>query len=122
MYGSTYTKRELATANDRRETERFRTRVPITVLTGDSEISAYTRDLSNRGIYFYLDLLDSALVEGHIDFLVEFPPEVTLSSSYRIRCRGRLVRRERTSRNFAEIGIAAEVLSYSFLGETTSSA
>jgi hypothetical protein len=120
MNKTTYTKRELATANNRRESERFRTRVPITLFAGDFEIPAYTRDLSNRGIYFYLDLLDSALVEGNIEFLVDFPAEVTLSSAYRIRCRGRLVRRERTSRNFAEIGIAAEVLNYSFLGETTS--
>jgi hypothetical protein len=120
MNKTTYTKRELATANNRRESERFRTRVPITVFAGESEISAYTRDLSNRGIFFYLDLLDSALIENNIEFLVEFPAEFTLSTSCRIRCCGRLVRKERTSRNFAEIGMAAEVLKYSVVGEVIS--
>ena len=117
-----YTKTELSTANDRRGSQRVKTCVPITVFAGESEISAYSRDLSNRGVYFYVDLLDSALIEGNVEFLVEFPPEFTLSTSCRIRCRGRLVRKERTSRNFAEIGIATEILNYSILGETISPA
>ena len=115
-----YARVALAAVNDRRGSKRFKARVPITVIAGENEIPAYTRDLSNRGVYFYLDLLDSALIEGDIEFLVEFPPEFTRSTIYRIRCRGRLVRKERTSRNFAEIGIAAEVLKYSILGESTS--
>jgi hypothetical protein len=118
MNNTVYTARELATANDRRVNQRVKARVPITLFAGESEISAYSRDLSNRGVYFYVDLLDSALIEGNIEFLVEFPAEFTLSTSCRVRCRGRLVRKERTSRNFAEIGIAAEILNYSILGET----
>jgi hypothetical protein len=113
-----YTTRELATANDRRGSQRVKTCVPITLFAGECEISAYSRDLSNRGVYFYVDLLDSALIGDNIEFLVEFPAEFTLSTSCRIRCRGRLVRKERTSRNFAEIGIATEILNYSILGET----
>ena len=118
MNNTVYTARELATANDRRGSRRVRTRVPITLFAGESEIAAYSRDLSDRGVYFYVDLLDSALIEGNLEFLVEFPPEFTLSTSCRIRCRGRLVRRERTSRNFEEIGMAAEILHYSILGDT----
>jgi hypothetical protein len=113
---------DLATADDRRRSQRFRTSVPLTVFAGDSEIPAYARDLSNRGVYFYLALADSELIDGNFEFLVEFPAEITLSTNCRIRCRGRLVRKEMASRNLAEIGVAAEILDYSILGEAISSA
>jgi hypothetical protein len=117
-----YITQDLTTSDDRRGSQRFRTSVPITVFVGDSEIPGYTRDLSNRGVYFYLDLADSAQIDGNVEFLVEFPAEITLSTSCRIRSRGRVVRKERTSRNFAEIGMATEILNYSILGEAISPA
>jgi hypothetical protein len=48
------TTQDSETANDRRRIPRFRVRAPLTVIAGDREIPAYTRDLSNRGVYFYL--------------------------------------------------------------------
>jgi hypothetical protein len=106
---------DLTTANERRGSQRFRISAPLTVIAGDHEISAYTRDLSNRGVYFYLSLADSALVDRDFEFLIEMPSEITLSSSCRIRCRGKLVRKEMTSRNLTGAGIAAEILDYSIL-------
>jgi hypothetical protein len=99
--------------NDRRGRPRFSMNAPLTVLIGDREIPAYTRDLSNRGVYFYLDLIDSNLVDSDFEFTVDLPPEITLSSCCSIRCRGRLVRKESTSKNLT--GIAAEILDYSIL-------
>jgi hypothetical protein len=106
---------DLTSANERRGSQRFRISAPLTVIAGDHEISAYTRDLSNRGVYFYLSLADSALVDRDFEFLIEMPSEITLSSSCRIRCRGKLVRKEMTSRNLTGAGIAAEILDYSIL-------
>lgn len=106
--------------NDRRGSQRFKISAPLTVVTGDREISAYTRDLSNRGVYFYLGLADSALIDRDFEFLIEMPSEITLSSSCRIRCRGRLVRKEMTSRNLTGAGVAAEILDYLILRESAS--
>ncbi len=106
---------ELTTANERRGSQRFRISAPLTVIAGDHEISAYTRDLSNRGVYFYLSLADSALIDRDFEFLIEMPSEITLSSSCRIRCKGKLIRKEMTSRNLTGAGIAAEILDYSIL-------
>ena len=113
---------EFTAANDRRGSQRFRISAPLTILAGDSEIQAYTRDLSNRGVYFYLSLTDSGLIDRDFEFLVELPAEITLSSSCRIRCRGRLVRKEITSRNLTGAGVAAEILDYSILREAFSPA
>jgi hypothetical protein len=110
------------TTNDRRGSQRFKISAPLTVLVGGDEISAFTRDLSNRGVYFYLALPDSALIDRDFEFLIEMPSEITLSSSCRIRCRGRLVRKEMTSRNVSGAGVAAEILDYSILRDAFTTA
>jgi hypothetical protein len=106
---------DFAAENDRRGSQRFKISAPLTVLVGGHEISAFTRDLSNRGVYFYLSLSDSALIERDFEFLIEMPSEITLSSSCRIRCEGRLVRKEMTTKNLTGAGIAAEILNYRIL-------
>jgi hypothetical protein len=104
-----------AAASERRGSQRFKISAPLTVLVQEHEIPAYTRDLSNRGVYFYIALADSAYIDRDFEFLIEMPSEITLSSSCRIRCQGRLVRKEMTSRNLTGGGIAAEILNYSIL-------
>jgi hypothetical protein len=99
------------TANDRRRTPRFEINAPLTVMIGDREVPAFTRDLSNRGVYFYLALADSIPIDRDFDFLIELPPEITLSTQCLIRCRGRVVRTENASMGLT--GIAAEILQYS---------
>jgi PilZ domain len=103
----------LAPASNRRKGPRFSKNAPLSVLIGDREIPAYTRDLSNKGVYFYLDISHSDLVERDFDFMVKFPPEVTISTYCSILGRGRLLRRENISGNLT--GIAAEILQYSIL-------
>ena len=54
------------------------------------EKSAETRDVSARGICFYLD---SAIATGSpIEFTLTLPPEITLTESIRVRCKGKVVR------------------------------
>jgi len=110
----------LANASERRGTRRFKVHAPITLKIGDREVSAYTRDLSNKGAYFYLAISQSPLISLDFEFVVDLPPEITLSTCCRIRCRARLLRKEKTSRSMS--GIAAEILDYSILGQATSTA
>jgi hypothetical protein len=107
------------TTDERRRIPRFRVRAPLTVLAGDREIPAYTRDLSNRGVYFYLASDDCVLIDQDFEFLVELPPEITLSTFCRIRCRGRALRKDKARMNLT--GVAAEILDYSILKEAGSS-
>ncbi len=88
------------------------------MIAGDREIPAYTRDLSNLGVYFYLASDDSQLIERDFEFIVELPPEITLSTFCRIRCRGQALRKEKTLMSLT--GVAAEILDYSILREATS--
>jgi len=102
-------------ANERRGSQRFKISAPLTVIVGDHEIPAYTRDLSNRGVYFFLTLPDSTLIERDFEFTIEMPSELTLTTNCQIRCHGKLIRKEVTSRNLTGAGIAAEILNYSIL-------
>ena len=104
-----------AEVNNRRKTQRFQIKAPLTLSIGDREISGFTRDLSNKGVYFYVGAGDQPQPGEELDFVVELPPEITLSNSCLIRCRGRVARTERTPSN--ETGIAAEILEYRILNE-----
>ena len=108
---------DFAADNERRKSRRFKISAPVTVMAGGTEISAYTRDVSNRGIYLLLTSSESEQVDSEFDFMLEIPPEITHATSCRIRCRGRLLRREDAIRNLAGAGIAAEIVSYSILDE-----
>ena len=109
---------DLAVPNDRRGSQRFRRSVPLTVTVEGREVSAYTRDMSNRGVYFYLALADGTLLDDDFEFLAELPPEITLSTCCQIRCRGRAVRTEQISTDLA--GVAAEILDYSIIRDPAS--
>jgi hypothetical protein len=108
-------RRDLAKAGDRRGRQRFHLNAPLIMTIGNREIPAYTRDLTNRGVYFFLNSEDTALVDHDFDFTLELPPEITLSTCCLIQCRGRTVRKETSSRELT--GIAAEILDYSIVKE-----
>lgn len=111
-------KKSQAVVENRRETNRFAVNVPLTVRIGNSMVPGYTRDLSNRGVYFYLSLAQSNLLDLEFECTVELPPEITLSTCCRIRCRARVLRREKTPWDLS--GIAAEILEYAILRESMS--
>lgn len=98
-------------ATDRRKAQRFKVSAPLTVNAGDREIPAYTRDLSDEGVYFYLGSDDGGLINNDIDFVVDLPPEITLSACCRIRCRAKVLRKEGCSMGLT--GVAARILDYS---------
>src|ERR1700739_2383627 len=79
---------------DKRATRRFALRLPVSIRYGEGaqEHAAQTRDVSARGICFYVD---SAIQAGAaLDFNLRLPPEITLTESIRVRCKGRVVRVE----------------------------
>ena len=100
---------------EQRSTRRFSLRLPVTVKfsDGSSEKTAHTRDVSARGICFYLD---SSVTEGsEIEFTLTLPPEITLTESIRVHCKGKVVRVE--AQEPGRVGIAAVIERYEFLAE-----
>jgi len=102
--------------NNKRATRRFTLRLPVSVRYGenDQEHEAQTRDVSARGICFYVD---SAIQAGSaIDFTLTLPPEITLTESIRVRCKGRVVRVEGGSPS-QKMAVAAVIDEYDFLAD-----
>jgi hypothetical protein len=106
---------KLQIASERRERQRFGISAPLTVTIGKRGIPGFTQNLSNRGVFFHLDPADSVKIGRNLEFLVELPPEITLSTRCLVECQGRVVRTERVSGQMA--GIAAVILHYSIQRE-----
>src|SRR5439155_22003024 len=107
---------------EKRATRRFALRLPVAVTysdNGSQEKSAQTRDVSARGICFYVD---SAIAPGSlIEFTLTLPPEITLTESIRVRCKGKVVRSE-PGNNGTQLRIAAVINEYEFLSAAQDSA
>jgi hypothetical protein len=103
---------------DKRSTRRFALRLPVSVnfsANGAQEESAQTRDVSARGICFFLD---SAIETGSpIEFTLTLPPEITLTESIRVRCKGKVVRVENGAPD-GKVAVAAVIDEYEFLSES----
>ena len=97
---------------DRRARPRFEIRVPVTLIVEDRVVSAFTRDLSEAGVFFYVASEDCPGISKVFEFVIEFPADVTLCDTCRILCHGRILRI--TQERCQEAGVAAMVLSYAF--------
>lgn len=103
--------------NNKRATRRFALRLPVSVRYGENEEEhpARTRDVSARGICFYVD---SAIQAGSaIDFTLTLPPEITLTESIRVRCKGRVMRVEGGD-PAGKLAVAAVIDEYEFLADS----
>jgi hypothetical protein len=105
------------TQENKRATRRFALRLPVSVTysqDGEQEKAAQTRDVSARGICFYLD---SAIASGSaIEFTLTLPPEITLTESIRVKCKGRVVRVDNATPG-GKVAVAAVIDEYEFLSE-----
>ena len=97
--------------SEKRDSPRFEMRLPLTVRMTDSQIQAFTSDVSNRGVFFYYQ--GDQQFSSQLEFDITFPPEITLSTSLRVRCRGNVVRV--AAKNPQGVGIAVKINSYTFL-------
>ena len=104
---------------EKRGARRFALRVPVSVNrnttnTNIQDEAAQLRDVSARGICFYLE---SAIEQGaHIGFTLTLPPEVTLTESIRVQCQGRVVRVDDGAAD-GKVSVAAVIEAYEFLPE-----
>jgi hypothetical protein len=99
---------------DRREARRFNMTLPLRVLPHEphgSELTAQTRDVSYRGLYFLAET--NFPVGSEIEFVITLPEQVTQSGDVNIRCLGQIVRVEPTSNG--RLGIAAKIERYEFM-------
>ena len=99
---------------ERRASRRFNMTLPLTVRAGGSdeaiERQGQTRDVSFRGLYFWID---ADLAPGAaIEFVLTLPREITMAGDVYIRCHAEIVRVEpHNSRR----GVAARIDRYEFL-------
>jgi hypothetical protein len=101
---------------EKRNTRRFALRLPVAVNQAhNGSEAATTRDVSARGVCFYLD---SSVVAGSpIEFTLTLPPEITLTESIRVRCKGKVVRVE-DGASEQKVAVAAVIDEYEFLSES----
>ena len=103
--------------DNKRATRRFALRLPVSVTytaDGVHEKNAQTRDVSARGICFYVD---SSMDAGSaIEFTLTLPPEITLTESIQVRCKGKVVRVDEGG-NEGRVAVAAVIDEYEFLSE-----
>jgi hypothetical protein len=102
---------------EKRATRRFALRLPVEVnSTGDAGASlAHTRDVSARGICFYLD--GPMDMGSAIEFTLTLPPEITLTESIRVRCKGKVVRVDDRLAD-TKVPVAAVIDEYEFLSDS----
>lgn len=102
---------------EKRAARRFALRVPVTVEHGENQARseiAQIRDVSARGICFYLE---SAVAQGSsIGFTLTLPPEITLTESIRVQCKGHVVRVDEGGED-GKLAVAAVIEEYEFLPE-----
>jgi hypothetical protein len=100
--------------SDRRNVQRFQLKLPLIVRygqeTGD-KVSTATRDVSSRGVYFFLpkDVVEGAPVE----IVMTLPNELTLAGPVQVRCLGHVHRSEKLGSG--ELGVVATIERYEFL-------
>lgn len=98
---------------ERRRKLRFPVQLPIVVLPSGEridEIRGVTRDVSTRGVFFYVSG-EWQLEEASIEFRIFLPEELVLAKNRRAVCRGRVFRVER-GLPVNRTGIAATIDSY----------
>jgi hypothetical protein len=101
--------------SERRTTHRFRAKLPLLVrwTTGTTieEVRAESRDVSSRGIYFFLP---NEIKNGSsIEIVLTLSHEITQAASVRVRCFGRVQRSG--DKEEGRLGIVATIERYEFL-------
>src|SRR3954469_6335821 len=77
-------------ARDQRSMRRFSMQLPVQVTAQEAgqEVLAITKDVSARGVYIYVN--SDLAEETPIEFTLTLPPEITMTQSIRVRCKGKV--------------------------------
>ncbi len=104
---------------ERRSAQRFAFQMPTTVRVVDSDRrgSAFTQDLSARGVLFCTDVPLSA--GEKVELTLVMPSEITLAESMKVCCRGRVLRV--SSALHAKREVAVRLEGYEFLPDAEQS-
>jgi hypothetical protein len=98
---------------EQRAARRFALTLPISVECDEMEIQTETRDISARGVSFYMD---PPLQPGtSISLLLTLPSEITRTDAIRVRCFGHIVRLDERFRIGQRVVVAAALERYEFL-------
>lgn len=103
---------------DRREARRFNMSLPLRVLPHEAHgkvLSAQTRDVSYRGLYFLAE--SSFAIGSEIEFVITLPQQVAANGDVHIRCLGQIVRVEPSENG--RLGVAAKIERYEFVPATS---
>lgn len=108
----------MADPTERRTSRRFTMALPVILRShdpsGPAEITAETRDVSFRGLYFWTkEKLETGTA---IEFVLTLPKEVTTTHDVNIQCFGRVIRVEPQNKSR---GVAARIERYEFLPSST---
>jgi len=107
----------MSETSDRRAARRFTMALPVVVRfnapAGLTEQHTQTRDVSFRGLFFFLE--GDFETGSSLDFVLTLPRQITLSADVCIRCSGKVVRVEPSN---GRRGIAACIERYEFLPES----
>jgi hypothetical protein len=89
---------------ERRRRQRIPFKAPAAITTGQRAIGASTKDITDRGLFFFAD----ARLElgSEIDILITLPEEVGLPVSGMVCCHGRVVRSDFAGRQY---GFAVQI-------------
>src|SRR5580704_7074177 len=108
----------MSEAQEKRAARRFALRIPVAVARGEGlehSEPAQLRDVSARGISLYLD---APIEQGSpLAFTLTLPPEITLTESIRVHCKGRVVRVDGQTPE-GKMAVAAVIEEYEFLPES----
>ena len=109
---------------ERRSSRRFALNLPLTVSFADgdngkdgdskSATDSQSLDVSARGICFYFDTPPANGTD--LEFTLTLPTEITAADSIHVRCKGRVVRAEK-SLPTGRMAVAAVIDEYEFLPE-----
>jgi hypothetical protein len=100
---------------EKRASRRFALKLPLAVKHPQKgEVHAFTRDVSSRGICFYIDT--PLEVGSELQFTLTLPPEVTLTDEIHVRCYARVVRVEPGPKGTG-MAVAAVIDRYEFLAD-----
>ncbi len=100
---------------ERRMTQRFQIKLPLTVrwTSGSAigEAATVSKDVSSRGVYFFLP---KEVKHGSpVEILLTLPHEITLAGPVRVRCLGRIQRNDSTEEG--KFGVVVAIERYEFL-------
>ncbi|MFZ0637611.1 MAG: PilZ domain-containing protein [Candidatus Acidiferrales bacterium] len=107
---------------ERRSSRRFMMKLPLTVRWMDNsvvgEVATESREVSSRGLYFYLP---KGLRSGSpVEIVMTLPHELTQAGPVRVRCLGRILRTDAPGQG--EVGVAAAIERYEFLRNSETAA